>query len=107
MSSVTMPPGLPPGGAATPRLEETAVDKSFVERGRDRRTDPVLGALVDVAIAYRENLGWRVAEAFLRETGVPEAIARRVLERSAHQRATLPRRWTVRPAPDPAPGAGR
>lgn len=82
-------------------------DRAFVERRPERRADPVLGALVDVAIAYRDNLGSRVAAAFLSETGVPEAVARRVLERSARQRTTQPRRWTPRPVFDAAcPGEG-
>ncbi|MGX4641880.1 hypothetical protein [Massilia sp. SYSU DXS3249] len=99
------PPGLAPGGQATPCPEETAVEHVFVERGQDRRADPVLGALVDVAIAYRDNLGWRVAEAFLRETGVPETLAQRVFERTARQRSLVPRRWTPRAAVDPVLGA--
>ena len=105
MSSVTTPPGQAPDGHATPRLEETAAENVFVERGQDRRADPVLGALIDVAIAYRDNLGWQVAEAFLRETGVPETLAQRVFERSAVQRSLAPRRWTARATADPAPGA--
>ena len=105
MSSVTMPPGPAPGGNATPRLEETAVENVFVERGQDRRADPVLGALIDVAIAYRDNLGWRVAEAFLRETGVPETLAQRVSDGTARQRSLVPRRWTARAATDPVLGA--
>ena len=66
----------------------------FVRRGQERRTDPILATLVDVAIAYRDNLGCRVAQAFLHETGVPEALAQRVLAGSARLRSTIPRRWT-------------
>lgn len=77
--------------------------KPFMERQQDRRADPILATLVDVAIAYRENLGCRVAEAFMRETGVPAALAQRVLDGSASQRATVPRRWASRPVHDLAP----
>ena len=66
----------------------------FVKRRQERRTDPILATLVDVAIAYRDNLGCRVAQAFLQETGVPEALAKRVLDGTARMRATVPRRWT-------------
>jgi hypothetical protein len=69
---------------------------AFVERKHERRADPILATLVDVAIAYRENLGVRVAEAFLRETGVPGPLAQRVLDGSARTRATRPRRGTSR-----------
>ena len=68
----------------------------FVQRRPERRADPILSTLVDVAIAYRENLGARVAEAFLRETGVPGPLAQRVLDGSAKTRTTTPRRWTPR-----------
>jgi len=64
----------------------------FRERGEDRRADPALGALIDLAIAYRQNLGVRVAQAFLGEVRVPEAAARRVLDGSACQRSPVPRR---------------
>jgi hypothetical protein len=94
---------VPTSGNALARHEESARGKAFVERGQERRIDPVLGAVVDVAIAYLENLGCQVAEAFLRETGVPGAVARRVLDRSARQRTLVPRRWTTRAAPEPAP----
>lgn len=77
------------------------MNKPFVERRQDRRTDPMLATLVDVAIAYRDNLGWRVAEAFMLETGVPATLVRRVLERSASQRASVPRRWAPRAVTDP------
>jgi len=72
----------------------------FVERKQERRADPILATLVDVAIAYRENLGVRVAEAFLRETGVPGPLAQRVLDGSARTRSTMPRRWAPRPLQD-------
>lgn len=72
----------------------------FIERGQERRADPILSTLVDVAIAYRENVGARVAEAFLRETGVPDPLAQRVLDGSAKTRATTPRRWSPRPRQD-------
>ena len=62
----------------------------------DRRADPMLATLIDVAIAYRENLGCRVAQAFLLETGVPPALAMRVLDGSASMRATVPRRARAR-----------
>lgn len=81
------------------------MEKAFIERRAERRTDPVLGALVDVAIAYRDNLGSRVAEAFLRETGVPEAVARRVLACAACQRSPAPRRWTPRVLHDQLPSS--
>lgn len=68
------------------------VDNALRERRGDRRADPILATLVDVAIAYRDNLGSTVAQAFLRETGVPEALARRVLDGSARMRSTTPRR---------------
>jgi hypothetical protein len=70
----------------------------FCANGRqeERRTDAVLGAVVDVAIAYRDNLGLRVAEAFMRETRVPDAVAQRVLNRTAHQRTSVPRRRLAR-----------
>jgi hypothetical protein len=72
------------------------VTHPFVERKQERRADPIMATLVDVAIAYRENLGVRVAEAFLGETGVPGPLAQRVLDGSARTRATMPRRWTLR-----------
>ena len=65
-------------------------------RQGERRSDAVLGAVVDVAIAYRDNLGLRVAEAFMRETRVPDAVVQRVLDRTAHQRTSVPRRRPVR-----------
>lgn len=74
----------------------------FVERRQERRTDPIAATLVDVAIAYRDNLGCRVAQAFMHETGVPEALAKRVLDGSARMRSTVPRRWTARPVPGEA-----
>ena len=92
-------------GNAMARQEEQSVENAFTERPfkarrKDRRADPVLGALVDVAISYRENLGCRVAEAFLRETGVPDALVRRVLDRSARQRSVVPRRRIQRAVQD-------
>ena len=78
------------------------MEHSLSNRGRDRRGDPILATLVDVAIAYRDNLGTRVALAFMRETGVPEALAARVLDGTAAARATGPRRWTVRAVHDQA-----
>lgn len=77
------------------------------ERRGERRADPVLGALVDVAIAYRINLGPGVAAAFLRETGVPGTLAQRVLEGGAMLRSTVPRRRAspVLPGLDPYSGA--
>lgn len=71
-----------------------------VERKQERRTDPILATLVDVAIAYRDNLGVRVAQAFLRETGVPAPLAQRVLDGTARPRSTMPRRWTPRSPPE-------
>ena len=68
------------------------VENALTERRGDRRADPILATLVDVAIAYRDNLGFTVAQAFLRETGVPEALAKRVLDGTASARATVPRR---------------
>ena len=65
-------------------------------RQGERRSDAVLGAVVDVAIAYRDNLGLRVAEAFMRETRVPDAVVQRVLNRTAHQRTSVPRRRLAR-----------
>ena len=56
----------------------------------------------DVAIAYRDNLGAHVAQAFMRETGVPEALAGRVLAGAATARATAPRRWSPRAVHDQA-----
>ena len=81
---------------------EARVQHPFIERRQDRRADPILATLVDVAIAYRENLGGQVAEAFMRETGVPAALAQRVLERSASRRTTVPRRRASRPVWDTA-----
>ena len=73
------------------------MDDSFANSRQDeRRSDAVLGAIVDVAIAYRDNLGMRVAEAFLRETRVPDTVAQRVLNRTAHQRTSVPRRRVAR-----------
>jgi hypothetical protein len=73
------------------------VDDFFASsRHEERRSDAVLGAIVDVAIAYRDNLGMRVAEAFLRETRVPDTVAQRVLNRTAHQRTSVPRRRLTR-----------
>lgn len=99
---VQRPQGRPLEPALRRHAQGDKVEYAFIERRQERRSDPVLGALVDVAIAYRENLGGRVAEAFLRETGVPEAVALRVLERTARQRSTVPRRWTPRAVPDTA-----
>ncbi|MFC5462309.1 hypothetical protein [Massilia niabensis] len=98
MTSLTMPMD----GNAAARLDGPGMENAFAfrERQGDRRADPVLGALIDVAIAYRDNLGSRVAEAFLRETGVPEAVAQRVLDRSARQRTLVPRR-RPRGVPEP------
>lgn len=79
-------------------------DRPFTERRAERRADPLLATLVDVAIAYRDNLGSAVAQAFMRETGLPGALVQRVLDRSACQRAALPRRWAPRALVDaPAP----
>ena len=72
------------------------MENALIERQGERRADPVLGALIDVAIAYRDNLGCRVAQAFLQETGVPDALALRVLAGAARTRATVPRRWAPR-----------
>lgn len=79
------------------------MDTALRERQMDRRADPILATLVDVAIAYRENLGRQVAQAFLRETGVPAALAMRVLDGSASMRATVPRQWTPRAIDDRVP----
>lgn len=79
------------------------MDNPFVERQPERRSDPMLATLVDVALAYRENLGQRVAEAFMRETGVPGSLMQRVLAGAARQRAALPRRWAPRPVQDLQP----
>ena len=95
----------PEGEGAMRQAEPETPQRSFTERCRERRADPVLGALVDVAIAYRDNVGRKVAEAFLRETGVPETVALRVLNRSAQQRAMTPRRWTAQVFPGPMRGA--
>lgn len=73
------------------------------ERQMERRVDPILATLIDVAIAYRENLGCRVAQAFLHETCVPPALAMHVLDGSASMRSTVPRRWTQRALDDRAP----
>jgi hypothetical protein len=73
------------------------VDDFFADsRQEERRSNAVLGAVVDVAIAYHDNLGPRVAEAFMRETRVPDAVAQRVLNRTAHQRTSVPRRRLAR-----------
>ena len=82
------------------------MDNALRERRGDRRADPILATLVDVAIAYRDNVGSGVAQAFLRETGVPETLAQRVLNGSASMRSTIPRRriahalheWAAGPA---------
>jgi hypothetical protein len=74
-----------------------------VERRQERRADPILATLVDVAIAYRENLGAGVADAFLRETGVPAHLARRVLDGAARTRSRLPRRWAPQALYDRTP----
>lgn len=97
MASLTMPMD----GHAAACLDQPELVRTLAggERPGDRRADPVLGAIVDVAIAYRDNLGARVAEAFMRETGVPEAVARRVLDHCARQRTLVPRR-RPRAAPD-------
>lgn len=93
-------PTMPMDGTAAAGLDEPELEYTFAARQRqDRRADPVLGAIIDVAIAYRDNLGSRVAEAFLRETGVPGAVAQRVLDHSARQRTLVPRR-RPRMAPD-------
>ena len=72
----------------------------FVERRQERRVDAVLATLVDVAIAYRVNVGDRVAEAFMRETGVPAHLAQRVLDGSATVRTTAPRRHAPQGMPN-------
>jgi hypothetical protein len=74
------------------------VENALIERRGERRADPVLGALIDVAIAYRQNLGPEVAAALLRETGVPAAVAQRVLDQRAIVRSTTPRRRAAQPA---------
>lgn len=82
------------------------MDDSFASNRPERRSDPVLGALVDVAIAYRDNLGMAVATAFLRETRVPDAVAQRVIDCVAHQRTPVPRRRLARyDGPQVAAGA--
>jgi len=63
----------------------------------------MLATLVDVALSYRENLGDRVAAAFMRETGVPASLMQRVLGGGARQRAALPRRWAPRALQEPHP----
>jgi hypothetical protein len=78
-----------PKGGANWRIQ---LDLGYLPRAPERRVDPLLATLIDVAIAYRDNVGPRVAEAFLRETGVAPALACRVLEGQASQRARLPRR---------------
>lgn len=92
---------MPMEGNLAACLDEPEVASTFAGRKRpgDRRADPVLGAIVDVAIAYRDNLGARVAEAFMRETGVPEAVARRVLDHCARQRTLVPQRRPRAAAP--------
>lgn len=72
------------------------MEKLLKERRQERRVDPMLATLVDVALAYRENLGSAVAQAFMRETGVPAALVQRVLAGSARQRSGVPRRWALR-----------
>ncbi|MGJ9420592.1 hypothetical protein ACHAC9_22985 [Massilia sp. CMS3.1] len=79
------------------------MNNALKDRQMDRRADPILATLIDVAIAYRENLGCRVAQAFLHETGVPPALAMRVLAGSARMRATVPRRWSARAVHDLTP----
>jgi hypothetical protein len=74
------------------------VNNALIVRQGERRADPALGALIDVAISYRENLGPEVAAALLRETGVPAALAQRVLDRRATLRSTTPRRRAAPPA---------
>lgn len=95
---------MPKGGLAMTQspntYKEAAVKHPFVERRQERRVDPVLATLVDVAIAYRLNLGDRVAAAFMRETGVPSHLAQRVLEGSATMRTTSPRRCVPYMLPD-------
>lgn len=76
------------------------MDKPLKERRQERRIDPMLATLVDVALAYRENLGSEVAQAFMRETGMPAALVQRVLAGAARQRSGVPRRWTLRGVPD-------
>lgn len=82
------------------------MDKPLKERRHERRIDPMLATLVDVALAYRENLGREVAQAFMRETGVPAALVQRVLAGAARQRSGLPRRWPLRSLADPRPQEG-
>jgi hypothetical protein len=83
------------------------VNTALTERRGERRVDPVLGALIDVAIVYRLNLGAAVAAAFLRETGVSPVLARRVLDGLATQRSTTPRRRTGAALPVLFPDAER
>ena len=73
------------------------MENTLIERRAERRANPVLGALIDVAVAYRQNLGPGVAAALLRETGVPAAVAQRVLDRRAVVRSTTPRRRAAQP----------
>ena len=73
------------------------MENTLIERRAERRADPVLGALIDVAIAYRQNLGPGVAGALLRETGVPAAVAQRVLDQRAVVRSATPRRRAAQP----------
>ena len=80
------------------------MDDSVAGSRRERRADPALGALIDVAIAYRDNLGMTVAAAFMRETRVPDAVAQRVLDRTAQQRTPSPRRRFLRAEPPQAAG---
>jgi hypothetical protein len=77
------------------------LDKLLQERRQERRIDPMLATLVDVALAYRENLGSEVAQAFMRETGVPAPLVQRVLAGSARQRSGVPRRWAIRGVASP------
>lgn len=96
--------------ARSGRSSEVGVEKPFKERRQERRIDPMLATLVDVAIAYHENLGWQVAQAFMRETGVPAALVQNVLTGAARQRSCVLRRWTPRAVAEPfvdgRPGEG-
>ena len=81
------------------------MENALTERRGERRADPVLATMIDVAIAYRVNLGWRVAQAFMHETGVPAALAMQVLCGTACLRSTVPRRRTPGTVQAPAPDA--
>ena len=74
------------------------MENAFRERQGERRADAILATLVDVAISYRDNLSSHVAQAFMRETRIPDALVKRVLDGSARMRATVPRRWAPRAA---------